>query len=79
MKISRFTLNATDHTRGTGAISGSARCALGCEELAEAVRDPVRIPSVVTTRLSMRSLTGDLTSNTCNDQSAIPETMKAST
>ena len=43
MKISRFSLNAAAHTRGTGAISGSVPCALDCEELAEAVRVPVRI------------------------------------
>jgi len=68
MKISRFTLNAAAHTRGTGAISGSVPCALDCEGLAEAVRAPVRNLSVVTTRLSMRSLNCDLTSNTCNRQ-----------
>jgi len=76
MKISRFTLNAAAHTRGTGAISGSVPCALDCEELAEAVRAPVRILSVATTRLSMRSVNCDLTSNTCNRQRTIPETRK---
>jgi len=76
MKISRFTLNATDHTRGTGAISGSVPCALDCEELAEVVRAPVRNLSVVTTRLLRRSLNCDLTSNTCYRQRSIPETRK---
>ena len=76
MKISRFTLNAAAHTRGTGAISGSVSCALGCEELAEAVRASVRILFVVITRLLMRSVNCDLTSNTCNRQRTIPETRK---
>ena len=76
MKISRFTLNAAAHTRGTGGISGSVPCALDCEGLAEAVRAPMRILSVMTTTLSMRSVNSDLTLNICNRQRAIPETRK---
>ena len=37
---------------------------------------PMRILSVATTRLSMRSMNCDLTSNTCNRQRTIPETRK---
>ena len=40
------------------------------------MRGPVKNLPVVTTRLSMRSLNGDLTSNTCNRQETIPETRR---
>ena len=64
MKMSRCTLNAADHMRGTGVIRGFAACALdraGAE--AVRVREPVMNLSVVTTRLSIRSLNCDFTEN----------------
>ena len=61
MKMSRFTLNAADHTRGVEAIRGFAPCALHLS--VEVAREPVISLSVVTTKLSMRSLNPCLTVN----------------
>src|SRR5260221_12623454 len=63
MKMSRCTLDAADHTRGTGAIRGFVPCTLNRAEWGEAVRGPVINLSVVTTRLSMRSMNCDSTTN----------------
>lgn len=64
MEMSRFTLNAADHTRGTGAIRDFVPCALDRAEWAAAGREPVMNLSVVTTRLSIRSLNCGFTMHT---------------
>jgi len=75
-----FVLNAADHMRGTGAIRGFALDALDREEGpgAEIVREPVTNLSVVTTRLSIRSLNCEFTTNKPNRQITILEEKKES-
>ena len=70
--MSCFTLNAADHTRGTGAIRGFDPCALDRPEGPEGIREPVINRSVVTTRFSMRSLNCDLTASEWSRQRSIP-------
>jgi hypothetical protein len=66
IEMSRFTLNAADHTRGTGVIRDFAPCALDRAEWVAAGREFVMNLSVVTTRLSIRSLNCDFTMHTSN-------------
>ena len=64
MEMSRFTLNAADHTRGTGVTRDLAHCVLDRAEWAAAGREFVMNLSAVTTRLSIRSLNCDFTIHT---------------
>jgi len=64
MKMSRFTLNAADHTKGMGSIRDFVPCTFDCAEWVAAEREPVMNLSVVTTRLSIRSLNYGLTMHT---------------
>jgi len=74
MKMSRWTLDAADHKRGTGAIRGFVPCTLNRAEWGEAGREPVINMSVVATRLSMRSMNCDSTTNKSSRQRDIPQT-----
>jgi len=75
IEISCFILSAADHTSGPGAIRGLALGALDREEGpgVEVVREPVTNLSVVITRLSIRSLNWEFTTNKPNRQSTVPQ------
>jgi len=64
MEMSRFTLNAADHMRGTGSIRGFVPCTFDSAEWAAAAREFVINLSVVTARLSIRSLNCGFTVHT---------------
>ena len=63
MVISRDTLKATDHTRGTGAVREFVPCELDPAEGFEAVRKPIMDRSVITTRLLTRAPNCDFTAD----------------
>ena len=86
MEMSRFTLNAADHTRGTGSIRDFVPCTFDRAEWAVAGRAVVMNLSVVTTRLSIRSLNCGFTMQTSSRQrnylqkrEQAPETISAGT